>query len=121
MVSDYGHIWSTYFHYYLSDLQLCLFVYSWLFVVCRSGFGQCSRRDSTRKSSLEPFFFAPPRYLHPSKSGTNATQLFICCLWSFMFQIVNMSFFVMSAEIPSAVLRGQFLSMIRALYSTCPC
>ncbi|CAH0045348.1 unnamed protein product [Clonostachys solani] len=31
--------------------------------------------------------------------------LVLCCLWSFMFQVVNMSYAVMSAELPSAVLR----------------
>ncbi|KAM0229889.1 hypothetical protein ACHAPO_009611 [Fusarium lateritium] len=39
--------------------------------------------------------------------ATGTALLIICCLWSFMFQIVNLAYFVMSAEIPSALLRAK--------------
>jgi MFS transporter, SP family, general alpha glucoside:H+ symporter len=35
------------------------------------------------------------------------SQLVICCIWTFLFQIVAMSYYVYSAELPSAVLRSK--------------
>lgn len=33
--------------------------------------------------------------------------LVICCLWTFSFQIVGMSYYLFSAELPSALLRSK--------------
>ena len=36
-------------------------------------------------------------------------QLVICCLWTFLVQVIIMSYYLFSAELPSAVLRGKFI------------
>lgn len=35
------------------------------------------------------------------------TQLVICCFWTFAFQTIGMSYYLYSAELPSAVLRSE--------------
>lgn len=35
-------------------------------------------------------------------------ELFICCVWTFSFQFVAKSYYLYSAEIPSAVLRSEY-------------
>lgn len=34
--------------------------------------------------------------------------LVICCFWTFSYQVIAMSYYLFSAELPSALLRGKF-------------
>jgi MFS transporter, SP family, general alpha glucoside:H+ symporter len=38
-------------------------------------------------------------------AAAGTALLVICCFWTFFFQIINISYYVYSAELPSALLR----------------
>ncbi len=39
-----------------------------------------------------------------------SSQLVICCLWTFSFQVIAITYYLYSAELPSALLRGKSLA-----------
>jgi hypothetical protein len=46
---------------------------------------------------------------------TCCLQLVICCVWTFCYQVIVMSYYVFSAELPSALLRGKFSLLVTQL------
>lgn len=70
--------------------------------------GATSGNVSAGTALVSPFRHLQ-RLLH-STNHENA-QLAICCLWTFSFQVIAMSQYVFSAELPSAILRSKFCAM----------
>lgn len=60
-----------------------------------------------------------PRELVANQVTDFRFQLAICCLWTFVFQIIGMSYYLYSAELPSALLRvktGPFTFFVNSVF-----